>query len=52
MKHNYQNQVWWCLPGGQIERNETPEEAAVSELKEECNVSGKIIRIINVRFPG
>jgi 8-oxo-dGTP pyrophosphatase MutT (NUDIX family) len=29
---------WWCLPGGTIEPNETPEETVVRELREELNV--------------
>lgn len=28
----------WCIPGGHIEKNETPEKAAVRELEEECNI--------------
>ena len=47
MKHSYNNQEWWCLPGGGIDENETPEKAALRELKEECNVEGKIIRVIS-----
>lgn len=47
MKHQDENDEWWCLPGGAIEKNETPEAAALRELKEECNVSGKIIRMIS-----
>ena len=35
---------FWCLPGGHIEEGETPAEAAVRELKEECCVEGKIVR--------
>lgn len=46
-KHRYAGQEWWCLPGGGIDKNETPEAAAIRELKEECNVSGKIIRMIS-----
>ena len=34
---------WWCLPGGRIEPEETPTEAALRELDEECHVKGKII---------
>jgi 8-oxo-dGTP diphosphatase len=29
---------WWCLPGGTIEPGETPEQAAVRELREELNL--------------
>jgi mutator protein MutT len=28
----------WCIPGGHVEKNETPEKAAVRELEEECNI--------------
>lgn len=35
----------WCFPGGHIEKDETPEEAAVREVYEEtgvkCKVAGK-----------
>lgn len=47
MKHLNDGQEWWCLPGGRIDGNETPEAAAIRELKEECNVNGKIIRMIS-----
>jgi 8-oxo-dGTP diphosphatase len=46
-KHRIAEREWWCLPGGGIDKNETPEAAAVRELKEECNVIGKIIRMIS-----
>jgi 8-oxo-dGTP diphosphatase len=46
-KHRIAEREWWCLPGGGIDKNETPEAAAVRELKEECNVIGRIIRMIS-----
>jgi 8-oxo-dGTP diphosphatase len=46
-KHRYDGREWWCLPGGGIDKNETPETAAIRELKEECNVNGKITRMIS-----
>ena len=47
MKHRMDDVEWWCLPGGGIEKNESPEEAVIRELQEECNVTGKVIRMIS-----
>ncbi len=38
----------WCLPGGFMELQETPEEAGLRELKEETGVEGKIEMLLGV----
>ena len=41
------NSFIWELPGGGIKINETAEEAAIRELKEECGLDGIIDRPLN-----
>lgn len=44
VKHCVDGEEYYILPGGGTEQGEAPEEAAVRELSEECNVKGTIIR--------
>lgn len=43
VKHRHQGLEWWCLPGGGVEEGETPAQAVVRELREECNVEGTVV---------
>ena len=44
VKHRQNGEEWWCLPGGAREADETPEQGALRELREECNVDGVVVR--------
>lgn len=39
---------WWCLPGGFMELQETPEQAGLRELKEETGLDGKIDMLLGI----
>lgn len=44
VQHRQHGETWWCLPGGGVEPGETPAQAALRELGEECCVDGAIVR--------
>ena len=46
VKHNVFNK--WVQPGGHIEQNETPEDAAIRETYEETSIK---IKLLGERFP-
>ena len=50
VEHQLFGRVFFNLPGGGIEENETPEEAALRELEEECQVKGTLIRPLTIEF--
>lgn len=46
--HHHGGRERWCLPGGGIEAGETPEAAALRELKEECLVTGRLMKLTSM----
>ncbi len=50
VKHELQGRIFYCLPGGGVEENETYEMAALRELEEESCVKGKISRKLSIQY--
>lgn len=50
VEHQLFGRNFFNLPGGGIEENETPEQAALRELEEECQVKGTLVRPLTVEY--
>lgn len=50
LEHMNYDHDFYDLPGGGVEKGETPEEAAVRELKEECCVDGRVVRKLTTLY--
>lgn len=44
--HQHDGRSYWTLPGGKIEIGETPEQAAVREVKEEAGLDVQVSRFL------
>lgn len=45
-KNQYERYTGWVMPRGTMEKGESPKQTALRELKEEANVTGKVIKYI------
>ena len=50
VEHQLFGRDFFNLPGGGIEENETPEQAALRELEEQCQVKGTLVRPLTVEY--
>lgn len=55
LRRNRSGRIEWCLPKGHLEGQESPEEAAIREIREETGIDGSIqadLGIIDYWFTG
>lgn len=50
-RHHRRGSFYWVLPGGEVEHDETPEEAAVREMREESGLTIAIERLLFIDGP-
>lgn len=49
VRQTYRGETFWTFPGGTVEPGETPEEAAVREVKEETGLAIRVVRLLSRR---